>query len=483
MSILNVIYTVDSSVSFRNYGSMKELQKDTAIHNSITEITIMNYKEDEIVDCFNLFPNLKDITVTNTDIKIIPSTLENAGNLEKMTLVMNKICILGSTFGAGLPKLKWLDLQMNDIHAVPDSIAEMSQLEFLNLNNNAFRNFPDAVTRLPKLKTLMINSNKIKVIPSHIKYAKSLQEFNIYSNRLSKIPDEIGDLVELRRLILTDNVINTLPGTIGNLVNLVVLDVGNNVYLETLPKRIRGCSRLRDLNVENNNLKTLPIELVECRRLNKVRYYGNPIELSPVLNRFFDLMNNYDQHAGFYADRQNVHNTSIQHSIKGSLINLLNDPTNYKKNDVVKSIVEDPSITTKNKELLVTYINDDKETHSTLFCSFYDAFSKVYGRIRAAEQEKQAELYKRLNEELGEGECLCFTGRLSRMVNVLNGFYDDIQLTISSNEQIANVILAIRMRHGLKTDDDLTDETKDKIREELKERGYEDDIIEVWLNV
>jgi hypothetical protein len=462
---------------------MEELHQDTPIHKYINEIVIMNYEEDEIINCFNLFPNLKEITMTNTNIKMIPSTLENLANLEKMSFVMNKICLLSYTFGTGLPKLKWLDLQMNELHCIPDSIAEMQELTFLNLNKNIFRTFPEAVTRLPKLKTLMINDNKIKIIPESIKNAISLEDFNLYSNRISKIPDEIGALTALKVLVLTDNSIRTIPPTIGKLVNLETLDLGNNVYLDTVPKEIRRCTRLTKLNVENNSLTALPIELVDCRRLNKISYFGNPIELSPVLERFFALMNNFEQHAGLYADRQNVHNSSIQQSIKTSLINLLNDSAKMTKEEIIKAIVEDVSIDAKNKQLLVTYINDEKEVHATLYCTFYDAFSKVYGRIRVAEGEKQAELYKRLNEELGEGECLCFTGRLSRMVNVLNGFYDDIQVTISTNEQIANIILAIRMRHGLRVDDELTDETKDKIRAELKERGYEDDIIEVWLNV
>ena len=40
--------------------------------------------------------------------------------------------------------------------------------------------------------------------------------------------------------------------------------------------------------------------------------------------------------------------------------------------------------------------------------------------------------------------CKCFTGRLSRLINVLNGFYDDIIINIGTNEQIGNIIILIR---------------------------------------
>ena len=78
---------------------------------------------------------------------------------------------------------------------------------------------------------------------------------------------------------------------------------------------------------------------------------------------------------------------------------------------------------------------------------------------------------------------MCFTGRISRLVNVLNGFVDDIRIEISTNEQIANVILALRTKHSLGANDEMTDAVKEAIRKELEERGYEEDIINVWVNV
>lgn len=98
-------------------------------------------------------------------------------------------------------------------------------------------------------------------------------------------------------------------------------------------------------------------------------------------------------------------------------------------------------------------------------------------------KETQQELYKRVAQELDEGECKCFGGRLTRIVNILNGFFDDVIIHVSSNDQISNVILKLREKHGLLIDDDMTDEVKKEIRRELEERGYENEVIELWLNV
>ena len=89
-------------------------------------------------------------------------------------------------------------------------------------------------------------------------------------------------------------------------------------------------------------------------------------------------------------------------------------------------------------------------------------------------QEKE-EILKILEEEIKDTICQCFTGRLTRLLNVLNGFYPDIQIQIGSNEQITNVILMLKEKYE-------GDELKEKVRMEFKERGYEEEVIEEWIS-
>ena len=64
---------------------------------------------------------------------------------------------------------------------------------------------------------------------------------------------------------------------------------------------------------------------------------------------------------------------------------------------------------------------------------------------------------------------------MTRLLNVLNGFYDDINIQIGSNEQITNVILMLKEKYeGI--------ELRDKVRSELEERGYDKDVIEEWVS-
>ena len=88
---------------------------------------------------------------------------------------------------------------------------------------------------------------------------------------------------------------------------------------------------------------------------------------------------------------------------------------------------------------------------------------------------ESSEILKILEEEIKVTICKCFTGRMTRLLNVLNGIYPDIQIQINSNEQITNVILSLKQRYE-------GEELKEKVREELKERGYEEPVIEEWIS-
>jgi hypothetical protein len=135
-------------------------------------------------------------------------------------------------------------------------------------------------------------------------------------------------------------------------------------------------------------------------------------------------------------------------------------------------------------EILIRSINDS-ERHVTSDSTFYKVFVKVWGRI--SKSEHKDELLKRLNEEIIESSTSCFTGKLTRLINTLNGYFDDIQIKISENDQINNIIISVQRRFlGSKDNEEkdyesVIDEIRIECRKELKERGYTDDVIDQWL--
>ena len=141
--------------------------------------------------------------------------------------------------------------------------------------------------------------------------------------------------------------------------------------------------------------------------------------------------------------------------------------------DECKNVLLSSTILTEQVKREVLNYCDDKTEHSIYLITFEDLFHYVMNRI-LKHQEKD-EILKIIEEEIKDTICKCFTGRLTRLLNMLNGFYPDIQIQIGSNEQITNVILMLKDKYE-------GDELKEKVRVELKERGYEDEVIEEWIS-
>ena len=166
-----------------------------------------------------------------------------------------------------------------------------------------------------------------------------------------------------------------------------------------------------------------------------------------------------------YNDGQNVHNTNIQQSFRKSVENLLNDPI---KSLNLDEILLDNIITKLVKEQIIEYCNDET-VHSVLDITFKELFTLVWERIKSSRYKNN--IKQILNEELMDASCKCFTGRMTRLVNVLNGYYDDIIISISESEQIGSII-SIMIGEG---------KIKEEIEIELLGRGISKEIINEWL--
>ena len=81
--------------------------------------------------------------------------------------------------------------------------------------------------------------------------------------------------------------------------------------------------------------------------------------------------------------------------------------------------------------------SSDESVHSILNLTFKEILLAVYQKI--INHEHKLEILEILNEEMKSAECKCFTGRITRLVNCLSGFDNDVVIKIADNEQIGNV--------------------------------------------
>ncbi len=212
------------------------------------------------------------------------------------------------------------------------------------------------------------------------------------------------------------------------------------------------------LYLGNNNIKVLPLFL--CNYNYVISIYNNPIEHIPLPVQRWLTRNN------IYNNGKNIHN--IQISFINSLINLLKDKPTINLETVKNEIISSNILTEQTKREILNYC-DGPTKHYTYLITYSDLLIYVWSRIR-----NKNEILKVLNQEITNGLCMCFTGRMRRLLNVLVGFYDDIELQISDSKQITNIIMNLKTKVN-------EDKLKDAFKKELLERQYSEDIINEWL--
>ena len=133
----------------------------------------------------------------------------------------------------GLSGLEFLDLQGNQLSALPEDVFDgLSSLEFLDLNGNLLSWLPeDVFDGLSSLEVLWLTDNKLIGLPEDVfDGLSSLEVLEVPGNRLSGLPEDVFDgLSSLEWLDLDSNRLSALPeGVFDGLSSLLGLGVLDN---------------------------------------------------------------------------------------------------------------------------------------------------------------------------------------------------------------------------------------------------------------
>ena len=324
------------------------------------------------------------------------------------------------------------------------------------------------------IKMLNLSFNNLTHLPAEIGQLTQLTSLFLQNNNLIQLPVEIGQLIQLTTLDLSGNNLTQLPVEVWHLTRLTSLYL-TNTKLTQLPVEIGNLSQLTTLYLQNNKLTHLPVEIGHLTQLTILYLFNNPIEnlLNPIIQRIIQRIENIKKinKDTIYTDTQNLHSSSIQQSIRDSINNLMNAYVLY----YPLTYLDWSVLTTHTKEIITEYI-DCNDVHTMLNITFKELFIAVAIEMDKLSLDLQIEIQKRMNEEMQDSECKCFTGRISRLVNCLSGYSDKVRIQISENEEINNIISIIMGKRGIKTIDIL----KEEVQVALKERGYANEKIAEW---
>ena len=361
--------------------------------------------------------------------------------------------------------VKGIELSNNGITKIEENKEQRQQniysynsLKRLELSDNEITK----IENLPSgLRSVGVKWNQISLIENLPKHIWSVDLSCNQISTIENLPDS------LRELWLDNNRITKIKNLPNNLQTLSLLN-NRITKIENLPEN------LHILYLDNNQITELSLSLLELKQLNKFYYHDNPIEnIHPLVQRWLDrrLNRRVNNNNKVYSDRQNIHNSTIQKSFRNSLGNLLKDENTSSLEECKKHVLECNELDEQVKRELLNYCDDETE-HSVYLVKFEEVFQYVVSRIIG--HSESTEMFKILNEEIKDTICKCFTGRITRLVNVLNGFYDDITIQIGSNEQISNIIVMLQQKYE-------DEELIIQVRKAMEEREYNNETIEEWL--
>ena len=155
------------------------------------------------------------------------------------------------------------------------------------------------------------------------------------------------------------------------------------------------------------------------------------------------LGNNNNKQKTIYGNLQNVHTKEIDKSVNDILIKLSSFPIlklenknyisfNDIKNEILKLITKE-----HNKENILQALNRI-EIDNALYSKFNDSLKNILIKVWSYIQnnKNKFEMTKRLLEELEDMSGTCSSGFISRMINSISGFGDEMNIKISWEDQI-----------------------------------------------
>jgi Leucine-rich repeat (LRR) protein len=422
------------------------------------------------------FPNLQEFYCSYNQLTSLPENM-NFPNLQEFYCYGNRLTSLPENMN--FPNLQEFNCSYNQLTSLPENM-NFPKLQAIYCNDNKLTSLPENMN-FPNIQEFYCSDNQLTSLPENMNFP-NLQEFNCSYNQLTSLPENMN-FPNLQEFYCSYNQLTSLPENM-NFPNLQEFNCSYN-QLTSLPENM-NFPNLQEFNCSYNQLTSLPVCIMHWRNLRIIDYSNNEIELTPQLARFISRIRTGSiTKINVYGDGQNVHNTSIQCSVRDS-INRLTTRLYLPKFDAEilnAMILTDEIITPSIKVQLIEYCHDNS-VHSLLLLTFAEVLWYVLNTIIhdfKDSLEIQAEIKRVLNQEMQDAECKCFTGRMNRVVNCLNGFSPLVDIRISDGEQIGNVIVMLKDKALDSGGNYSVPMHKQLVKRELQERGYDSETVSKWL--
>jgi Leucine-rich repeat (LRR) protein len=408
----------NSIKSFHNYPKLTELH---CSHNRIAKLPkLLNLKK--LICDFN--PNINLRLNRHENLKFLDCSFNNLSSIPIYHKLTNLICANNNiTFLNGYFDLVFLDCSNNNL----SYIEGFENLRYLNCSNNNL----EELNEYPKLEVLICSYNRLKELKAY-----PLIQLHCTNNLLTKL-DNLEAYKNLNILSINRNQFTELPD-ITTLPNLILFMFDDNPVIH------------------------IPEEIMAV--INILEAFNNPDDKKEIIN--------------IADDSQNVHNNSLQKSINASITLILKDKLDITFDEMKFEIMTSIKLSKQVKDLIELFCSNG-EMHLLFNISYKDLLLSIWNIIR--KHENKDNILEIFESEILESNDKCFTGRFGRLINVLNGFDDRIQIVIDEKTHIGNIISNIQIKLE-KEENYSVEKHKELSKIKLIEDGINLEMIETWIS-
>jgi len=199
------------------------------------------------------------LTIAGNDIAFVLPDIGALTSLINVNLSRNRLIALPDEL-CRLPHVKVLNVSHNQLEDLPESIGLMASLVQLNVEGNRLRRLPDSLSSCYDLAELYCQNNNLSVALPLIG-SRHLRILNASHNNLTRLADDEAVALwssSMFDLDVSKNLLTELPQTMFMLEKLIRIDASHNKLSEEVLLQLASCTRLTEVFLAHNCIKTLP---------------------------------------------------------------------------------------------------------------------------------------------------------------------------------------------------------------------------------
>lgn len=210
---------------------------------SLRNVTLSNNQLEDLPASFIHLQDIFRLDLSNNLLTTIPESVTHLANLVTLEAKSNRIRVLPESIHR-LVNLSSLLLQHNRLRQLPDAICTLPNLRRLSCSSNSIDRLPVNFGQIALLR-LDLSLNCLGELPESLGQMQNLVFLDISNNSLVRLPSTIGGLTSLWTLYLENNFLDALPASFSQLRNVDHLDLSNNRFKLIPFEQIRHCPYLK----------------------------------------------------------------------------------------------------------------------------------------------------------------------------------------------------------------------------------------------